>query len=343
MKLRLDPWATDYDTAFHAEDPLDASGPSATTVTPDIECETWRPLRPAAEAEPRYERLFFMDGSRRSEARLLLEDERRQVAFGAIGTFGVGVVDCCPGQTRRADYLDLDAEMGVRGVQRLCTLGNDVQLPDFDILPRMRRTFGTLSYRVLSTDKTDADAVLRQLQFAMLEAERRLALRLNDLYPEALVVTDGPRPRMGDAPRVVGYLKTIHALPLAEEYLSVARSLEEGQRSPLYLVSHRDKSQQVFQWFLRLRDPNPWLYSFAGMVRLEAHAGSQPETRLAEVQALADWLTCLLPRFATRAHQDPRAPQQLLPVRALEAELKRRMGHAQVVRRRILEHLQEQA
>lgn len=335
MRLRLDPWATDYDTAFHAE-----AGEARASVTPDLEHAEWRPIDPAPGA-PLYARLLFTDGSRRSEARVLLEDERRQLAFGAIGTFGIGAVDCCSRGARRAEYLDWDT-LGVAPVQRLCALSSGYALEHFALLPRFRRSLGRLEYRVVSTPEKEAEAVLRRLQFEMLEAERQLASRLTETHPDALVITDGPRPRMGGAPRVVGYLKTIHALPLDERHLEVVRRLEAGQRSPIYLVSHQDKSQQLFEWFLRLRDPRPWLYSFAGMVRLQAHAGSDPAARLPEVRRLADWLSSRLPTFATRAHQDPRAPQQLLPVRALEGELRRRMGHAQMVRRRLMQHLQEE-
>jgi uncharacterized protein len=339
MKLRLDPWATEYDTAFHADAGEEGTRP---TITPDLELSRWRPIRPAPAADPGVDCLLFLDGSRRSEARVLLEDERRQVAFGALGSFGVGVVDCCSRRSRRARFLDLDECVQVAGVERLCTLSSGRSLPDFEVVPKLRRTLGRLSYRVVTTDKTEAEDVMRELQFAMLRAEAKLAARLTDAFPHALVVTDGPRPRMGSAPRVVGYVKTIHALPLSQDHLDAVRELEEGQRSPIYLRTDHDLSQQTFEWFLRLRDPRPWLYSFAGMVRLQADAGSQPEARLPEVQRLADWLAITLPHYATRAHQDPRAPQQLLPVRALESELRRRMGHPQVVRRRIMQHLQEQ-
>lgn len=338
MKLRLDPWATDYDTAFHAED-----HEAGSRVSADVEVSRWQPIDPDPAATISAERLLFLDGSRRSEARVLLEDERRQVAFGAIGSFGVGVVDCCPQQRRRAAFLNPEDAAEAPGVVRLCTVGSGHRLEAFEVVPRLRRVLGKLSYRVVSTEKTDAEAVVRQLQFSMLEAERQLAARLSGAFPEALIITDGPRPRMGYGPQVVGYVKTIHALGLGDEQLEVVRSLEQGQRSPIYLKTDQDESQQIFEWFLRLRDPRPWLYSFAGMVRLQAYAGPKPDPRLSEVRRLADGLARLLPRFATRAHQDPRAPQQLLPVRALERELGRRMGNAQVVRRRIMQYLQEQA
>jgi hypothetical protein len=41
---------------------------------------------------------------------------------------------------------------------------------------------------------------------------------------------------------------------------------------------------------------------------------------------LADTTAKLLPRFASSEHKDPRAPQNLYPIGALERELRRRLG-----------------
>ena len=338
MQLRLDPWAAEYNTAYFAEE---MTSDEMTHVDPFVEEDVWRPISPKSLGSL-YRDLFFTDGSRRVEARVLLEDERKQVAFGAIGTFGIGVVSCCSGGTRKACFVDLEKEVSVRGVRRICTLSGGQNLTSFDVVSALKGQLGALNYTVVSTEERDADAVVRRIQFEMLNAERKLASSLTDCFPNSLILSDGPRPRIGNAPNVVGYIKTHHTLPLENEHLEVVRQLEEGQRSPLYLVRDGDKSQAVFEWFLRLRDPRPWLYSFAGVVRLQAYAGSKPEETLERVCHLADWLSTLLPRFATRQHQDPRAPQQLLPVRALESELGRRMGNAQIVRRRIMQYISQQ-
>ena len=66
----------------------------------------------------------------------------------------------------------------------------------------------------------------------------------------------------------------------------------------------------------------PW----AGIVRCEA-TGTLP---LATVVALADTVTVALPRFASVAHKDPRAPQNLAPIGALERLLRHRLGDAQI-------------
>lgn len=337
MKLRLDPWATEYNTAYHAEDALEDERQNV-DATPEY--REWQAVTPQPPDKVPFAQLLFTDGTRRLEARVLLEDERKQVAFGALGSFGVGVVDCCSHGSRAASFLNLD-DLNFQGVTRLCAISSGHTVPTFSLVSRLRQRLGRLEYTVESTDERDADAVVRRIQFAMLRAEGRLAARLIDAHPNALVVTDGPLPRAGFERNIVGYVKTIHQVKITETQLAVVRGLEEKQRSPLYLVSGNDKSQQYFEWFLRLRDPRPWLYSLAGIVRLQAYASTRPEERLDEVRALADWLALILPRFASLQHQDPRAPQQLLPTRALETELRRRMGSPQIVRRRIMEHLSQ--
>jgi hypothetical protein len=54
---------------------------------------------------------------------------------------------------------------------------------------------------------------------------------------------------------------------------------------------------------------------------------------LDEVRRTADRTAALLPRFASRPHKDPRAPQNLYPIAGLERELRRRLGDAGVLYR----------
>jgi hypothetical protein len=58
---------------------------------------------------------------------------------------------------------------------------------------------------------------------------------------------------------------------------------------------------------------------------------------------LADATAVLLPRFSPSRGRDPRAPQNLLPIGALEAGLRRRLGDAALVRRHIQVYLGENA
>jgi uncharacterized protein len=323
MKLRLDPWAAEYNTAFFADE---ARYNNPEKLEPFIETETWERIAPT-QTFLTWDKLLFIDGTRRIEARVLLEDEREQVAFGAMGSCAIGVVDCCPEHSRQAEIYDTH-------VRRICALSSGHSLPDFDVLPRGSQ-LGQLQYAVRPTSKRDAEAVVEELQNFMLQEERHLASRLSQQHPESLIICDGQRPIGALEENVIGYLKTIHDSRISREQLAVVRGLEQGERSPVYKVNTKEGTF-YYEWFLRLRDPRPWLYSLAGMVRIQAFAED-----LDYILDLANW-TCLnLPIFASRQHQDPRAPQQLLPTRALEHELKRRMGDPQLIRRRITEYLSQ--
>ena len=50
------------------------------------------------------------------------------------------------------------------------------------------------------------------------------------------------------------------------------------------------------------------------------------EGTVAEAAGVADQVAATLPRFASQAHKDPRAPQNLHPIAGLERELRRRLG-----------------
>jgi uncharacterized protein len=323
MKLRLDPWAAEYNTAFFAEE---AAYNNPEKIEPFIETELWRRIAPTASSLT-WDKLLFIDGTRRIEARVLLEDEREQVAFGALGSCAVGVVDCCPEHSRKAEIYQTS-------VKRICALSSGHSFPDFELLPRGPR-LGHLVYQICTTSKRDAEAVVEELQNVMLQEEKNLASRLAYLHSESLIICDGQRQIGSTQTNVIGYLKTIHDSKISREQLAVVRNLEQSERSPVYKVKTKEDTY-YYEWFLRLRDPRPWLYSLAGMVRIQAFSDD-----LEYILQLANW-TCLnLPVFASRQHQDPRAPQQLLPTRALEHELKRRMGDAQLIRRRITEYLSQ--
>lgn len=353
-RLLLEPWGVGYagsaqdvgGTAFGDadDDPLGGPGDErpllgAEALSVEVPLADWRALRPAAPLA--VAQLLFLDGVRRVEARAVLEGAAP--AFGALGSCAVGAVTCdLAGGGRAAIVEDVV-------VERWCAIAIDTLTDETDVLvptgpygpvgsgaeaaPRLR-------FRVTQAKGTDWQAPVEQLQVVMRDAERRLAARLRghlagagEAGSRALLVCDGPRPLFGADENVIGYLKTIKEQRLPAAALAVVRRLEEGERSPVYLVGEGEHAR--FEWYLRLRDPRPWLHTLAGSVRVQAHAGPAPHALLDTATAIADWSAAQLPRFATKAHQDPRAPQQLLPVRFLEAALRRRLGNAPLVRRRI--------
>ncbi len=339
-RLRLEPWGVGHAGSLQdggdpgVDDPGPDDGATLTDAAVSVELPLgdWRGLRPAAPT--RIGRALFLDGVRRVEARGMLEGDRQ--VFAALGGCAVGAVECRLAGEAPARFV------GEPIIERWCVIATD-ELVEPDLEIPSGAGAAPLRYRAVAAAGTEYQAPVEHLQRLMREAEGRLASNLRIRMAEvdgadprggtSILICDGPRPFVGADARVVGYLKTVQRQRLPGAAFEVVKRLEEGERSPIYLVGQGGNAR--FEWYVRLRDPRPWLHSLAGSVRLQAHAGERPAELLAAAQGVADWSAEHLPRFGTRAHQDPRAPQQLLPVHALEETLRRRLGSAPLLRRRI--------
>jgi hypothetical protein len=109
-----------------------------------------------------------------------------------------------------------------------------------------------------------------------------------------------------------------------------------GERTPLFLIQDRVPR---YSWYLRLARGRVIESALAGVVRLETSATLD----LREVQALADASCRLLPRLASDAAHDPRAPANLYPIGGLESRLRRLLGDPLLVRRAIEVRLHQEA
>lgn len=106
--------------------------------------------------------------------------------------------------------------------------------------------------------------------------------------------------------------------------------LRAGERTPLFALRSSRRFVR-FSWFLRLAQPQLGASGLAGIVRLEVSeaVGLDAATRLADASA------AVLPRFVPGRWRDPRSPQNLLPIGALETSLRRHMGDSSLIRRHI--------
>jgi hypothetical protein len=139
-----------------------------------------------------------------------------------------------------------------------------------------------------------------------------------------LVVVDGPLRGRQHLSGAVGYIKTHHVTYLPPELNAVVGRLTPCERSPLFILG---TSWSRLSWYFRLpaTGASPW----SGVVRGECSANLAP----ADAAALADRVTTALPRFASEAHKDGRAPQNLYPIAGLERDLRHRLGDPQVLYR----------
>jgi hypothetical protein len=254
----------------------------------------------------------FVDGVRRGEASLWLQNDLTGVgARGLAGGHACGAVI--------ADGVDRPS-YGETRVRRLAIWGSGLmgRLPDIA---------GGWSWISCSVADPHPDAPLKDLQTRMRQEEGRLAESLcADGY---LTIVDGPLNfvRSRDLP-VVGYIKTHHRALLDPEHHRRITELAAGERTSLFRLG-----DDRYSTYVRLAALGPRTSPWAGIVRLEV----PQSVGLDDARIVADRVTGALPRFAGVPHRDPRAPQNLQPVGALETHLRHLLGHAGLATRAVRE------
>jgi hypothetical protein len=253
--------------------------------------------------------IAFVDGVRRGEASLYLRRPDGSISRGVAGAHGRGAVLCHPG--RRPEFERC-------GVSRLVIWGGGAKEP----LPSHG---GGWKWEAASIADPSPDAPLQDIQKRMRLAEGQLAEELcTDGY---LVLLDGPLTfvQSRDKP-IVGYIKTHHQARLAPEHQAQLPELRPGQRSSIFTVG-----ADQYSCYLRLTPPGPQSGPWAGIVRIE----TPQSAGFADAQRVADMVTATIPRYAGIPHRDPRAPQNLQPVGALERHLRHLMGDEALAQRAI--------
>jgi hypothetical protein len=332
--LRADPWSPDYGGDVEAA--LAAREGTEIQVDPTIETSDWsKALAPVAGPSGP---LLFVDGVRRVEMRILAEDAGRR-AWGLAGSYAVGAVR----SDGRATF-----EGAVVG--RVLALGGAIESPDLVVqagaagkagaggkagAAEVGGDAGRITFRAVAVPGDDPEAPLQALQNEMREAEGRLAA---ELAPSGLVLADGPlHYPHGPEAAVVGIAKRMVMTYLEGEPAALLPRLLPGERSPLFALGRQILDR--FAWYQRLivlREP--W-HDLSGLVRCEVRMS----LGIARARELADRVAVELPRYAGRPGIDPRAPQNLTPVGALETELRRRLGNPELLRRAIQSELHRAA
>lgn len=245
-------------------------------------------------------KLAFVDGVRRGDAIVYSHAAGGALVRGIACCFAVGAV-LCDGLGRPRIAHDV--------VERLLvwSAGHHATLPGVP---------GGWSWKAVSTHNSDPDAPLNELQDRMRSAEARVAEML--AADGWTVVADGPLYfiRSRDLP-VVGYVKTHHRQLLPDTEHAKVAQLAGGQRTPLFRLG-----TDRYSCYLRLCDPGPRSGPWHGVTRLEVPQSAGLE----QAVALTDRVAGRLCAFAGVAHCDPRAPQNLQPIGALERHLRHLLG-----------------
>lgn len=286
MKFTVEAWDSDYGAPTDAE-LADAS--ENVDVSVEVHPEDWRPLLP--ESDPVGD-ILFVDGVRRVDATLWIEQPPDFPGFALAATYAAGAVRC----NGRATLEHTAVERGL-----------------FTSAPATDVATGVGTYEVKATKGTTPEELWLGIQQRMGALEAAVA---HETGGAELLVVDGPLSHARDLDNAVGYIKTQKVQYLPLELRQVLTSLPAGYRTPLFLTT---TSWSRYSWYLRLANhAGP----AGGLVRCEIDA----DTSSAEAARIATRVSATLPRYASARHKDPRAPQNLYPIGGLERDLRHRLG-----------------
>lgn len=295
MTMYIEEWRVEYGRPNLIDEDEEASEGSA-VLWEDGDRLTWHRGR-----APERVSLACVDGVRRAEALLgLAADDSGEEARGIAGALAYGSV------------LIEDEERPVFGpcqVERLTIWGSSRS----QALPEVP---GGWRWQTKSIDSTEINAPMRELEKLMTIGERKLAKELCEKH--RLTLVDGTLKPLSDQPLpMIGYIKTHHRRLLDPARHREVPSMEVGWRTSLFKLG-----DERFSAYVRIGATAAMGGPWAGIIRIEMFQSLGPDRAI----EIADELAGILPRFAGVAHRDPRAPQNLQPVGALESHLRRLMG-----------------
>jgi hypothetical protein len=304
VKIHVDAWDPSYGVAFEGSDGPQAQ--STAQIQPDVElpAAAWRPVDPPPGLSPPGT-VLVVDGVQRIDARVWVTDDDGLTHPGIAASYGAGVV-CCELDRGAATVATVRIERGL--------------FTPLETAPPIGA--GMIRYAPRRVSRGEPKDLALGVQRHMRALE--VAVSNEERADGDLLIVDGPLQERAHLPRALGYIKTHRVEYLPAELTAVVTALRGGQRSPVFLLG---TSWNRFAWYLRLPGPagSPW----AGIVRAECAADLTP----GDAVALAHLSAVTLPRFASSAYKDPRAPQNLIPIAGLERKLRAMLGDARLLHR----------
>jgi hypothetical protein len=307
-RMFVDPWDPSYGSAFEGGDSDGPAAPSSAQVDTDAEVPAaqWAPIdvRPGVRCP---DVVLLVDGVRRNDAGLWTAEDDGQSYAGLAASYAAGVVRC---DLRRGVAELVGSRVG-RGLFTASPSAGDL-------------VAGSVRYEIHRVNGTgQASKLPAAVQGPLTALEIEISSMARDDGADLLVV-DGPLRNRRQLPRTVGYVKTQQKQYLPAALTPVVTSLRPGQRTPVF---HLGTVWGGWSWYLRLPGATgaPW----SGIVRVEC----SPDLLIEHAVELADLSGATLPRFASSAYKDPRAPQNLVPIAGLERRLRGLLGDARVLHR----------
>ncbi len=309
MKISVQAWAPDYGS--EVEVAWDGGRPDDVDTT--AEGVGWQALAPGAQEDLSWNEVLFVDGVRRTDARLFVTpDEAEHAAPGLAASIGVGAVSCDIAAGNGTPVRR--AEIAAARITRVLAVGSGHELslscgPGLD--------YGPLPVAGVAPEDLD-----HKVHATMRDAEAVLAIELaSGAGSDKIVFIDGPLAKMNPgAAAAVGVIKSHNAAYLDDAENALVAQLGCGERTPLFFFGGPQRPR--YSWYLRLCELDTSMHEWHGVIRCEIPAAHSIGT----ASKLADASSCLLPRFASEAHWDARAPQNLVPIAGLEKHLRHLLG-----------------
>jgi hypothetical protein len=244
---------------------------------------------------------------RRNDAGLWTAEEDGTSYAGLAASYAAGVVRC----DLARGAAELVGARVARGLFTASPSAGDVQA-------------GSVRYEVHRVSGTgEASKLPAAVQAPLTALEIDISAVARDGGDDLLVV-DGPLRNRRQLPRTIGYVKTQQKQYLPAALTAVVTALRPGQRTPVF---HLGTVWGGWSWYLRLPGASgaPW----SGIVRVEC----SPDLTGEQAIELAEISGATLPRFASSAYKDPRAPQNLVPIAGLERRLRGMLGDSRLLHR----------
>lgn len=286
MRFTVEAWDSDYGAPT---DPELTDASENVDVSIEVRPEHWRPMLPDDDGAGD---ILFVDGVRRVDATLWIDQPPDFPGFALAATYAAGAVRC----------------NGVAVLEEFAVeRGLFTSAPAEDV----HTTVGT--YEVKATKGTTPEELWLGIQQRMGSLEATVTRAAGGAE---LLVVDGPLSHARDIDNAIGYVKTQKVQYLPLELRQVLTSLPAGYRTPLFVTT---TSWSRYSWYLRLANhAGP----AGGLVRCEIDA----DRTITEAARVANRVSATLPRYASARHKDPRAPQNLYPIGGLERDLRHRLG-----------------
>jgi hypothetical protein len=344
VRFSVDGWDPSYGASLELEGQLTEST-ARVEVDVELPADRWRAIDPDV-TRPLPDAMLFVDGVRRIEARLWVEDAPLDNASSVDPLTGEIPVGGFPGGASTGEPTAALCASYAAGVICCCAVGAHLVKAEwrhglFSVAPHAsdivtwagdykahrvtRRRAGVPVMKTLSDslqDELSKVEVIAAVEGRTAHADHDGAGRHD------LLIIDGQLRGREHLPRALGYIKSHEATYLPPELNALVAVLAPGQRTPAFLIGTK---WERHSWYLRLPGAahSPW----AGVVRIECAA----DLPLPEVTGLADLSQRCLGKFASAAYKDSRAPQNLYPIAGLERELRRRLGNPQILYRALRE------